>query len=173
MTDTERHLLRHMLATLAYRGGKVLRDAPAGFADVRPEGVFNTPLALVAHIADLVEWTRRWCDGDEDAYRITAPSSWEDEVSRFFLALSTLDARLASDAPIGAPLERVFQAPVADALTHIGQLALLRRMAGAPVLGEAYRQADIVPGRLGPEQAPPGREFALNKGAVWRAPERS
>lgn len=173
MTDTERHLLRHMLATLAYRGGKVLRDAPAGFADVRPEGVFNTPLALVAHIADLVEWTRRWCDGDEDAYRITVPATWDDEVSRFFLALATLDARLASDATVGAPLERVFQAPIADALTHVGQLALLRRMAGAPVLGESYRVAPIAPGRVGRDQGPPGREFARDKGAIWRAPERN
>jgi hypothetical protein len=171
MTDADRQLLRHMLATLAYRGGKVLRDAPPGFGDFTPEGSFNTPLALVAHIADLIEWTRRWCDGDEETYRVTPPATWEDEVSRFYLALSALDLRVRSEAPIAAPLERLFQAPIADALTHVGQLALLRRMAGSPVLGEAYRKADIVAGRLGPEQAPPGREFALNKGAVWRAPD--
>lgn len=171
MTDTERHLARHMLATIAYRGGKALRDAPADFGEFRPDGAFNTPLTLVAHIADLLEWTRRWCDGGEDTYRVNPPATWDDEVARFYLALSAIDARLASDDPIEVPLERVFQAPIADALTHIGQIALLRRMAGAPVLGEAYRQAEIVAGRLGPTQAPPGREFALNKGAVWRPPE--
>lgn len=173
MDDTERLLLRHMLATIAYRGGKALRDAPAGFGAFRPEGVFNTPLSLVAHIADLLEWTRRWCDGDEESYRIGVPATWDDEVARVYLALSALDARLASDEPIAVPLTRIFQAPIADALTHVGQIALLRRMAGAPVLGEAYRMAAIEPGRVGPEQAPPGREFGLNKGAVWRAPTQS
>lgn len=171
LTPGERALLRHMLATLAYRGGKVLRGAPDGFGAFKPAGVFNTPLALVAHIADLIEWSRRFCDGDEESYRVSTPAGWDAEVDRFFAALAALDARVVDPAPTNVSLDRLFQAPIADALTHIGQLALLRRMAGDPVPGEAYRAAPIAAGRVGPDQGPPGREFARDKGAVWRAPE--
>lgn len=171
LTPDQRALLRHMIATLAYRGGKVLRGAPEGFAPFTPAGVFNTPLALVAHIADLLEWSRRFCDGDEDTYRVATPAGWDAEVARFFAALAALDARVLDPAPMRVSLDRLFQAPIADALTHIGQLALLRRMAGDPVAGESYRAAPIEAGRVGPDQGPPGREFARDKGAVWRAPD--
>jgi hypothetical protein len=171
MTDADRVILRHMIATLAYRGGKAMRGAPDGFGTFKPEGVFNTPLTLVAHIADLVEWAARFVVGDEETYRVSTPATWDSEVTRCFDALATLDRLVASDAALPGPLDRLFQAPIADALTHIGQIALLRRMAGSPVLGEAYRMAEIVAGRVGQDQAPPGREFALNKGAVWRAPD--
>lgn len=171
LTSGERAILRHMIATLAYRGGKVLRGAPAGFGEFKPAGVFNTPLALLAHIADLVEWTRRFAEGNEESYRVTPPGGWDDEVARFFAALAALDARVVDPAPLPVSFERLFQAPIADALTHIGQLALLRRMAGDPVPGEAYRAAPIEAGRVGPDQGPPGREFARDKGAVWRAPD--
>ena len=173
MTDSERRMLRHMVATIAYRGGKALRDVPPGFGDFRPAGVLNTPRVLLAHIGDLIEWAGRFCAGQEDQFTIAEPGTWDEEVTRFFAVLDRLDR--AAQAETSATLERLFQAPIADALTHIGQLALLRRMAGAPVLGESYRLAEIVVGRIGPEQAPPGREFALDKGALWRpkpAPER-
>jgi len=170
MSDRDRTLLRHMVATLAYRGGKALRGAPDGFGDFQPAGVMNTPRVLLAHIGDLLDWARRFLVGDEDAYAVATPGSWDSEVTRFFTALDALDRAVQTPDPLPASLERLFQAPIADALTHIGQLALLRRMAGAPVLGEAYRKAKIVAGRVGPDQAPPGREFALNRGAVWRDP---
>lgn len=168
--DRERALLRHMVATIAYRGGKVLRDAPPGFGDFKPAGVRNTPRVLLAHVGDLLEWAGRFCAGEEDAYRITEPATWEGEVARFYAALDALD-RIAQDhAPTGRQFDRLFQAPIADTFTHIGQLALLRRMAGAPVLGESYRMAEIVAGRVGPAQAPPGREFRPDRGAIWRDP---
>ena len=170
MSDRDRALLRHMVATLAYRGGKALRDAPEGFGDFRPPGVKNAPRVLLAHVGDLLEWACRFCDGDEDTFTIAEPGTWEAEVARFYAVLDRLDRAALADTPAPASLERLFQAPIADALTHIGQLALLRRMAGAPVLGESYRKAEIVAGRTGPEQAPPGREFALDKGAIWRDP---
>lgn len=158
-----------MVATIAYRGSKVLRGAPPGFGDFRPPGARNTPRALLAHIGDLLEWAGRFCAGDEDGYVTSPPVTWEGEVARFHAALEALDHAAQASTSI-ASLERVFQAPVADALTHIGQLALLRRMAGAPVLGEAYRMAEIAAGRVGPDQPAPGREFAMDRGAIWRDP---
>ena len=127
-------------------------------------GAKNTPRVLLAHVVDLIDWARRCCEGDEDAYVISEPTTWEGQVARFYAALDGLDRAAQSPEPHPVPLERLFQAPIADALTHIGQLALLRRMAGAPVLGESYRKAEIVAGRLGRDQAPPGREFALGPG---------
>jgi hypothetical protein len=87
------------------------------------------------------------------------PLAWPDEVARFFRTLAAFDARLASGEPLGMTVEKLFQGPVADAFTHFGQIAMLRRMAGAPVRGESYFRAQIVIGRVGPEQAPPKREF--------------
>ena len=171
-SDPDRALLRHMLATIAYRGGKAIRGAPAGFGSFRAEGSLNTPVMLLAHIGDLIEWAHRWSSG-EQKYKVSEPLEWGEEVQRFHASLERFDAYVASGEPLRAPLETLFQAPLADVLTHIGQLALLRRMAGDPVLGEAYRLAEIVPGRVGPEQAQPGREFERDKGAIWLGPPES
>jgi hypothetical protein len=156
-----------MLATLAYRGGKTIRGAPEGFASFRAEGSLNTPVLLLAHIGDLIEWAHRWCRGEEQSYKVSEPLDWNGEVKRFYGSLESFDQYLASAGSLQTDLEGMFQAPIADALTHIGQLALLRRMAGDPVPGEAYRLAEIVAGRVGPEQAKPGREFERDKGAIW------
>jgi hypothetical protein len=167
LDPTERALLRHMLATLAYRGGKVIRNAPPGFGAFRAEGVLNTPVVLLAHVNDLLEWAHRWSRGEPD-FRISKPQEWDVEAARFHESLGHFDRFLESGEEVGVPLETLFQAPIADALTHIGQLALLRRMAGGPVLGESYRFAEIVIGRVGAEQAAPVREFAPDKGAIYR-----
>jgi hypothetical protein len=160
-------LLRHMLATIAYRGGKTIRGAPEEFASFRAEGSLNTPILLLAHIGDLIEWAHRWCLGQEQSYKVSEPLDWNSEVKRFYGSLESFDQYLASGGSLQADLEAMFQAPIADALTHIGQLALLRRMAGDPVPGEAYRLAEIVAGRVGPDQAKPGREFERDRGAIW------
>jgi len=165
--ERDRALLRHMLATIAYRCGKTIRTAPDGFASFRAEGSLNTPVLLLAHIGDLIEWAHRWCLGEEQSYKTSEPLDWNGEVRRFYRSLESFDQFLASGGTLQTGLEAMFQAPIADALTHIGQLALLRRMAGDPVPGEAYRLAEIVVGRVGPEQAKPGREFEQNKGAIW------
>ncbi len=161
MPDSEnsaRHLLRHALATLAYRGAKTLRGAPPGFAGFQGAAGVRTPLAILAHLGDLLDWALSQVRG-ENQWRTAAPSDWDAETRRFFGSLAALDAHLASDAPLEVSAEKLFQGPVADALTHVGQIALLRRMAGAPVRGENYAVADIAVGRVGPDQAPPRREF--------------
>lgn len=165
--ERDRALLRHMLATIAYRGAKTIRGAPEGFPSFRAEGSLNTPVLLLAHIGDLIEWTHRWCRGEEQSYKISEPLDWNGEVKRFFASLESFDQYLASGGSLQTGLEAMFQAPIADVLTHIGQLGLLRRMAGDPVPGEAYRLAEIAVGRVGPEQAKPGREFERDKGAIW------
>ena len=166
-------LLRHMLATIAYRGGKTIRNAPDGFANFRAEGILNTPLLLLAHIGDLIEWAHTWCNGDVESYRISEPLGWEGESQRFYRTLASFDQFLVSAGRLQVDLRAVFQAPIADALTHVGQLALLRRMAGDPVAGEAYRLAEIVTGRVGPDQTRARREFERDKGAIWVQPARS
>lgn len=153
-----RSLLRHTVATLAYRGGKVLRSAPAGFSGFRAGESSRTAGQILAHLADLLDWALSKARGKE-AWKDTAPASWDEDVSRFHAATSAFDAYLASDAPLHSRPEELFQGPIADALTHVGQIALLRRLALAPVRGENYARAEIVSGRTGPEQAAPRREF--------------
>jgi len=153
-----RELLRHTVATLAYRGGKAVRGAPADFSNFRAKDGSRSAGQMLAHVCDLFDWALSLADGAQ-VWRDSTPQAWDDDVQRFFEALGRFDAKLASDAPLACRAELLFQGPVADALTHVGQIALLRRLAGSPVRAENYFKADIVAGRVGPEQTPPRREF--------------
>jgi hypothetical protein len=153
---SERALIRHTVATVAYRGGKTIRDAPAEFAHFAGAG--KTPAQILAHLGDLFDWALRMAKGDT-SWRDSAPLEWEQEKQRFFASLEAFDAYLASEEPVHPPLEKLFQGPIADALTHVGQLAMLRRLASCPMRGENYFVAQIEAGRVGPEQDRPAREF--------------
>lgn len=153
-----RELLRHTLATLAYRGGKALRTAPPGFAEFRVSEGTRTPGEILAHLADLLDWALSAARGKQE-WHDSAPLPWDKGVERFFTALEHFETYLASGSPLYASAEKLFQGPIADALTHVGQIAMLRRMAAAPVRGENYYVADIVSGRVGFDQSAPRREF--------------
>jgi hypothetical protein len=157
-SDPKRQLLRHCVATLAYRAAKALRDVPDGFAALRVSPTTRTSAEIVAHMGDLLEWALSIAK-NEQAWRDSKPLPWDAEVQRFFAALAAFDTYLASDAPLGAAPEKLFQGPIADAFTHVGQIATRRAVAGAPVRGENYFRADIVAGRVGPGQTAPRREF--------------
>jgi hypothetical protein len=158
MTSDDLSLLRHTVATLAYRGGKAVRHAPGEFAAFKAGPTTRTPVEILAHVGDLLDWALGLADGRYEWHDST-PLPWEQEVDRFFGGLKKLDDRLASGAALGFPPEKVFQGPIADALTHVGQIAMLRRMAGHPMRGENYFQADIMKGRVGLEQSAPRKEF--------------
>jgi hypothetical protein len=149
-------MLRHTVATLAYRGGKALGGAPAEFASFA--GAVRTPGQILAHIGDLLDWALSMAEGTP-AWHDSPPLAWDAGTARFFAALEALDKRLASPEPLKAPAEKLFQGPIADALTHVGQIAMLRRLAGFPTPGENYYEADIAAGRVGPEQAPARKPF--------------
>jgi hypothetical protein len=151
-------LLRHTLATLAYRAGKALRDAPADFSSYSLGPGSRTPGQILAHMCDLFDWALSMARGKQ-AWADTSPRSWDEDCERFFNALGAFDDFLESGAPLGTSIERLFQGPVADALTHTGQLAMLRRLAGAPVRGENYARAQIALGQVGAEQPKAVREF--------------
>jgi len=157
MSDS-RAFLRHALATLAYRGGKSVRGAPPEFAAFKADATSRTPAQVLAHIGDLLEWALSLLKGKQ-AWNNSAPLPWDDEIARFHRALSAVDAYLASSEPLHETPEKLFQGPIADALTHVGQIAMLRRMAGAPMKGENYHRADIAVGRVGAEPVAPKREF--------------
>ncbi len=150
--------LRHALATVAYRGGKAVRDVPPNFASFCAGETSRSAGEILAHIGDLLDWAVALADG-QHVWRPQPADAWDDGVRRFFDGIARLDSRLTDSAPLGFPAEKLFQGPLADALTHIGQIGLLRRLAGAPVRGENYFKADIVAGRVGPQQSPPKREF--------------
>jgi hypothetical protein len=158
MSDHARTFLRHTVATLAYRGAKAVRGAPEGFAEFSPAPGSRTPGQILAHVGDVLAWAAGMARG-EHVWNDSAPLPWGREVERFFASLRALDEQLAASAPLATPAEKLFQGPVADALTHVGQIAMLRRMAGSPVRGENYVKAEIVEGRVGAEQAQPGSEF--------------
>jgi hypothetical protein len=153
-----RIMLRHLAATLAYRAAKVLRDAPADFGGFQIGPERRRPVQIVAHMADLMAWGVTLAHG-EYVWKAEGSDDWGTEVSRFFDGLAALDAALHSGSlPEGAE-EKLIQGPLADALTHVGQLALMRGLSGAPVRPESYARADITPGRVGMAQPAPVREF--------------
>jgi hypothetical protein len=147
-------MLRHAVATLAYRGGKALRGAPPEFASYGS----RTPGEILAHVCDLFDWALTIADGKQ-AWHNVQPQAWEADVARFFAGLEAFDRRLAGGVPLCVEPERLFQGPVADALTHVGQIAMLRRMAGCAMGGENYFVAKIETGRVGADQAAPVKQF--------------
>ena len=156
--DAARAMLRHTLATLVYRCSKTLRGTPEEFPAFRAGETSRPPAEILAHIGDLLNWGLSIARGQQ-TWSDSTPRTWEQDVDRFFEAAGEFDRFLASAQPLAAPPEKLFQGPIADALTHTGQLAMLRRMAGNPVRGENYFVAAIAAGQVGPEQAAPKREF--------------
>jgi hypothetical protein len=157
MTD-ERTFLRHTLATIAYRGGKVLRDAPEGFGGTTAGEGSRTAVQILSHCGDLFAWGLALAEC-EHIWSETKSDDWDGQVERFFAGLAAVDARLADPEPLGRPALRLLQGPFADALTHVGQIGMLRRLAGSPVKGENYFKARIEVGRVGTDQEPPAFEF--------------
>ncbi len=145
--DGKRELFRHVVATVAYRGGLAVSDAPEDFSSLRVNETTRTPGELLAHICDLLEGSLYLIKG-ELVYLTSDPLSWKEEIARFFSAVKELDSYLALDAPLACPMEKLIQGPIGDALTHVGQIVMLRRMAGKPVRVEAYFTAEIVAGQV-------------------------
>jgi hypothetical protein len=152
--------MRHLLATLAYRAGKTVRGTPAEFGSFRLTPDSRTPEEILAHMGDLLDWVLRMIRG-APSWTTAEPLPWKKEIERFYAALKAVDDELASGAPIRWDPGRVIQGGIADALTHTGQLAMLRRLGGYKMKGESYARADIEVGRVGLEQAPadPAYEF--------------
>ncbi|HEV7396899.1 MAG TPA: hypothetical protein VGN86_10350 [Pyrinomonadaceae bacterium] len=156
--DPKRELLRHTVATLAYRGAKAIRDAPDSFASFQACETTRTPVQILAHIGDLLDWVLSMAAGAE-TWNNAESQPWPQEIERFHTALARFDEFLASDQELAVPCERLFQGAIADALTHVGQLTILRRIADAPIKGENYSVAKIEAGRVGTDQEKPQREF--------------
>jgi hypothetical protein len=158
---TDRELLRHTLAALAYRAAKTMRGAPPTFAAFQAVGAASTPLSIVAHMGDLFDWALSMAKG-QGKWNSATPQAWDAECARFFDCVRKFDDFLASGEPIQYELTRLFQGPIADALTHTGQLAMLRRQSGAPMKGESYNRADVVIGRISLEQTPADPKFEFD-----------
>ncbi len=147
-----------MLAALAYRGAKAVRGAPESFAAFDPPPGGKTSLRILAHLGDLFDWALSMAKGKQ-AWHNATPLPWPEEAQRFFKTLQAFDDYLASGSPLAFSAEKLVQGPIADALTHVGQLAMLRRLACCPLKGENYAQAEVVAGRVGQEQTAPHKEF--------------
>jgi hypothetical protein len=156
--DSARQLLRHSVATLAYRAAKPLRGAPDSFCKFKASADARTPVEILAHMGDLFDWALSSVRGEE-RWRNSTPLPWSPETDRFFAALTVFDAYLASDRPLHTTPETLLQGPIADAFTHVGQIALLRRLAAAPVRAENYYVAKIAVGSVGADQPAPVYEF--------------
>jgi hypothetical protein len=148
--DEKRELLRHALATVAYRAKRTLEGAPDDFATL--PGAGRQPAQILAHMGDLFDWALSMAAGNQRWNNSLPKEAWAEEQKRFFATLQAFDDYLASGEELHAPVDRLFQGPVADALTHVGQLAMLRRLAAAPVCSENFYVARIEAGKVDADQ---------------------
>jgi hypothetical protein len=152
--DAQRALLHHFLAAIAYRTQKALRGAPDSFADFEACPKLRTPHDLIWHMTGVIGYSRTFFHPG-----VWQPERLDDfacEIRRFHLVLEDLGGILEQEIPLRAiSLDQLLQGPLADAMPHAGQLAMLRRLAGCPVPSENFIYAKIESGNLGPDQAPP------------------
>ena len=151
--DRDRELLRHFLAAIAYRTQKALRDAPAHYATFSAGHRARTPTELIRHMTSLMGYVRTFFEGG--TYKPDPLPAFEQEVERFHGMIEQVGELLASGAKCSITTEQLLQGPFADAMTHVGQLALLRRLAGSPVPSEDFIEATIDTSNVSAQQAPP------------------
>jgi hypothetical protein len=148
-------LLRHTLAALAYRASRVLGATPSGFADFDAGQGVMTPRKMLNHVSTILAYTQAQLEGGE-FQRPTEVDDWSMEVDRFFETLTLLDRALESGVSAdGETVLRMLQGPILDAATHIGQISMLRRLAGSPTPKDHYIKAAVSVGRTGKDQPPP------------------
>ncbi len=148
--DTDRRLLRHFLAALAYRTQKAVRDAPDEFADFRAAPGIRTPHQLLRHMSDVLGYARTTFEGD--SWRAHTLPGFDDEIARFHQGLETLTQAIETTSLGRVTPGQLLQGPLADAMTHAGQLAMLRRLAGSPIPPENFIVAQIDADNVGPDQ---------------------
>ena len=155
--DRDRELLRHFLAAIAYRTQKALRDAPEHYPTFKAGNLARTPAELVRHMTALMGYVRTYFVGGSYPAKPAPLPTFKAEVARFHEMLEAVGQLLASDAKCSITTEQLLQGPFADTMTHVGQLAMLRRLADAPVAPENFIYADIRADRLHADQPPPAR----------------
>jgi hypothetical protein len=147
MTDPRREMLRHLVATIAYRGGIAISNVNESFSEFRAGTSTRSAGEILSHLIDLMEGSLNLCRGDM-IFLNSTPKGWKSDSERFFAAIKSLDLYLAGDQEIRCPIEKLLQGPLSDALTHIGQVLMLRRLAGIEVSPQSYYRAEIVAGKI-------------------------
>ena len=153
VTDVDRRLLKHALAAIAYRAQKAVTGAPESFADFRAGPGVRTPHQLVRHMSDVLGYARMTFS--EGQWRAHTLPTFAEEIARFHEQLEMLGQAIAGEEFLKFTPDQLLQGPIADTMTHVGQLAMLRRLSGSPIPPENFIVADIETGNVGADQAPP------------------
>lgn len=153
VTEAERRLLQHALAAIAYRARKAVSGSPPEFADFRAGPGVRTPHQLLRHMSDVLGYARVTFSGG--SWRAHTLPTFEEEVTRLHEQLALLNDIIAVEEFAEFTPDQLLQGPISDTLTHVGQLAMLRRLSGSPIPPENFIVADIDTGNVGPDQAPP------------------
>jgi len=155
--DRDRELLKHFLAAIAYRTQKALRDAPDHYPTFSAGNRVRTPLEILHHMTSLMGYVRTFFVGGQYPRTLEPLPTFKEEIARFHEMIEAVGTLLASDAKPSISTEQLLQGPFADTMTHVGQLAMLRRLADAPVRPENFVFADIRAERLHANQPPPAK----------------
>jgi hypothetical protein len=154
--ESKRELLQHFLAALAYRTQKALRGSSENFPSFRAGAKVRTPHELVSHMNSVLGYATTFFLGG--SYRVPQLADFGKEVERFHSTLTSLSELVAKESDwVEISPEQLLQGPLSDAMTHAGQLAMLRRLAADPIPPENFIFAEIDAGNLSPEQPQPAR----------------
>ena len=146
-------LLRHFLASIAYRATKAIKDAPGCYPELDIGKGFRTPREILHHITGVLSYAHSFYEHYDTTYFEDKP--WDGEVKHFYETLTNLDRSLREKSPGEVTEEQLLQGPLSDSMAHIGQLLMLRRLADSPVPAENFIYADIRKGVVGPDQPEP------------------
>lgn len=158
--ERDRELLRHFLAAIAYRTQKALRDAPEHYATFSAGNRVRTPVELLRHMTSLMGYVRTFFVGGSSPVTPEPLPTFTEEIARFHETIESVGSLLSGGTPCSISTAQLLQGPFADTMTHVGQLAMLRRLADSPVPPENFIYADIRPERLDANQPPPARPDA-------------
>lgn len=146
-------MLRHFLASIAYRATKAIKNAPDNYPTFNLGKGVKTPLRILHHITGVLTYAHSFFEHYETTH--FEVKSWSAEINELYKILSKLDVSIQEKNPNKVTEEQLLQGPFSDAMTHVGQLSMLRRMVDSPIPSENFIFADIRKGEVGPDQPDP------------------
>ncbi len=135
------HFIQHFLKVLSYRFEKAIHNAAESYPKHASGHGIRTPLELLGHMNGVLEFA---ISSLKNQPRRNIPEqSWQEQITLYYEKLKELNQLMQENSFDTDTLERILQGPLADAMTHIGQLAMMRRLANSAIAGENYFAADM------------------------------
>jgi len=142
----ENEFLRHALSTIAYRFQKAVSNSETEFGYFSAGNGSRTPNEIIYHMYHVLYTTRIFILEEKDNTEQSEKLDLKSEIDRLNAEINNLDNVLAEKPLDINYAKRLLQGPLSDLLTHIGQISMLSRLNGNPIVGEDFSTASIKTG---------------------------